>query len=463
MDDLNFRAEFHRALDPIAPPAPWLAAAVRDNLRRRRREARRLGSRTRRPQRPAWLLPALAALLLIALVVGLLVGSHILRLNTTIPVRPPQHGAAGPPGCPGWGTNSASGGSSPSDRMTTFSIGWANGALRTTDRGAHWDRVAPDDMFADAPKGTDHNAYPPAYVDFFLDSTHAWIAYGYPSATSCFDHVTVFSTSDGGATWKRSSPVSPAIQADTGLLLQLDFLDAKRGWLMVLASGRIAPDWFVYATTDGGLNWQPVSQLPPVSSFCGVEFKSPTVGFLGDCLNTAGPTATLTTTKDGGKSWTAVRLPQPPGSLFTVTSPVFFDQLHGIIHINAETYQGNTSTPSDYLAVTDDGGQTWSLLPRLPVPGYAQAFFFLDRSHFYVLVSSAKGDVATLYRSIDGGMTWYQVGNVAPVPNNPKITFIDPQHGFIEVPSQAIGKAPDTLSSTADGGRTWKDMHPQLS
>lgn len=463
MDDLSFRAEFHRALDPIAPPAPWLAVAVREGFRRRGRRAMPWpGGLTSLP-RPSWLLPAVAALVVILLVLGLLVGSHILRLNPTIPVRPPQHGMAGPPGCPSWGTNSGGGQAARSDRMFSLTTGWVDGALRTSDGGAHWGRVVPDDMLADAPKGTDVKAYPPAYVDYFVDSNHGWLAYSLPSKTSCFDHVTVFSTSDAGRTWRRSTPVSAAIQADTSLQLQLDFLDAKHGWMTMLAYGRIAPDSFLYTTADGGLTWQLQSQLPNMASGCGLHFISLTVGFSGGCPNTSSPTASLTFTRDGGRTWSQVRLPEPAGNQFTVTAPTFFDQMHGIVQVIAQSTQGNTISSSDYVAITNDGGQTWSAQPSYSIPGYAQAFFFVDESRYYAVVTDGKGDTATLYRTIDGGHSWGAMSSLPPLMYGPQIMFIDQQRGFLEEPPEQIGKAPRTFLSTTDGGRTWKDVHPQVS
>ncbi len=464
MDDLSFRAEFHRALDPLAPPAPWLAVAVRDGLRGRRK-ARQARRGFRRLNEPAWLLPAIAALLAIAIVIALVAGSRLLHFNQPIPVLPPQHGLAAPAGCPGWSTNSSGQLGQGFDRMTSITTGWAAGALRTTDGGAEWQRMAPDGMLSDAPPGTDRKAFPPGYTDFFLDSNHAWLAYGYPSTTSCFDHVTVFLTADGGRTWKRSNPVNSAIQADKSLQLLLDFVDPQRGWLFVLASGRLAPDWFVYSTANGGVDWQLVSQLPLMSSFCGVHFISGSVGFLGGCPNSGGNAPDLPETRDGGKTWDTVRLPAPAGGQFTLDAPVFFDQSRGIIHVTAQTFQGNTETPSDYLAATDDGGLTWRALPPLTLPGYAQAFDFVDPNHFFVLLTDGKGASDSIYETADGGATWSLAsGNLVPLSQTyPEVMFVDALHGFIDEPAQQMGQGPLSFLATTDGGRTWRGMHPHVT
>ena len=456
MEDPRLRAEFHRAFDALVPPAPWLAVSLRERFRERRPDAR-----TRPVIRTAWLAPAVAVLLAVAIVAALLYVARSIP-QRTIPVHPPRVGQ-GVLGCPQWSRGSSGGYGYGQDSgwMTSATTGWYGGALRTTDGGAHWRDVSPPAMRADSPSDAGPRPYPPSYAEFFLDSNHAWVARSYSSASSCFDHVTVFSTSDGGRTWEESAPIAAAIQLDTYLQQQITFLDPQHGWLMVMAGGRIAPDSFVYSTTDGGRYWKLVAPLSVISSFCNVRFVSQTTGYVGGCAGSASPTATLTMTRDGGKTWNNVRLPEPFGTTFGVVSPAFFDQSHGVVWVNTSMTAGNTFNQSGYLVATGDGGRTWQLLGDTP-PGYAMAFEFMDANNFWVLINDQKGGSPALYKTSDGGKSWMLVTNDTLIPYSAKLTFIDQKTGFIFQTGQ-LGEAPKALLVTSDGGRTWKDIHPQIS
>jgi photosystem II stability/assembly factor-like uncharacterized protein len=485
LDDLSFRAKFHRALDPMAPPAPWLAAAVRDGMRQRRR-TRQSRRGLRRLTRPAWLLPAVAVLLAIAIVLTLVVGSRLLHSNQTVPagpqtVRPPQQAPAAPTGCPSWSnprvpeqwlwpTELASGG-----------VAWAQGGLRTADGGAHWREVSPPALHAG-----NAGLYPPGYAEFYLDGNHAWQAGVYGTGTSCFDHIAVFGTSDGGKTWQQSSPVLVDVPPgyDVGRM-QVGFVDGQSGWLWVLmevqnfftGSGPFTESYLL-STSDGGLNWHMVSKVSASifhahsNSYCGVSlfqmtFSSATVGWIAPGTTVSGSPPSpcdnpaTVVTRDGGITW---KSQSQPGSCNCWTGvPTFVDQLHGVWQIASGGPNSSTS-----LMSTSDGGLTWRSLPPPPSSDFLLAVTPQDAKDLWALVAppgwskaSPSTDKWPLYHSSDGGQTWTVVGGGVPVSRGWIVLFADAKNGMV-VQIGGVGNAQTLLAVTSDGGSTWKIVNPSL-
>jgi photosystem II stability/assembly factor-like uncharacterized protein len=485
VDDLSFRPEFHRALDPMAPPAPWLAAAVRDSLRQRRRSIRQPGRGLRRLTRPAWLLPAVAALLAIAIVLTLVFSGHLLHFNQTVParpptVRPPQQAPAASTGCPSWSnprvpeqwlwpTELASGG-----------VAWAQGGLRTTDGGSHWREVSPAALHAG-----NAGLYPPGYAEFYLGGNRAWQAGVYGTASSCFDHIAVFGTRDGGTTWQQSSPVLVDVPSgyDVGRM-QLGFFDGQSGWLWVLmeiknfwlGSGPFTESYLL-STSDGGLNWHMVSKVSAsifhvhTNSYCGVSlfqmtFSSATVGWIAPGLSGGGSPPTpcdnpaTVVTRDGGITWNSQ---SQPGSCNCWTSvPTFVDQLHGIWQIASGGPKSSIS-----LMSTSDGGLTWRSLPPPPSSDFLLGVTPQDAKDLWALVAppgwskaSPSTDRWSLYHSSDGGETWTLAGGGVPVSRGWIVLFADAKDGMVV--QIGGGNAETLLAVTSDGGSTWKIIKPSL-
>jgi photosystem II stability/assembly factor-like uncharacterized protein len=346
--------------------------------------------------------------------------------------------------------------------MASQSTGWFGGTLRTTDGGTHWRDVSPPAMRADAPRDSGERPYPPSYVEFFLDSTHAWVARTYGSATTCFDHVSVFATSDGGLTWDESSPVIAAAQLSTTMQMQLSFIDPLHGWLLMNAGGRLVPDYFLYSSTDGGRHWKQVSQLKDLPICSGLTFIPQTPGYLS-CNGYGSAAPTIIVTRDGGKTWGSVRLPGSLATSFSIQSSVFFDENRGVLSLSVQVFEGNATRSNNYIVATSDGGRTWQPMRDFP-SGYPQAVAFLDTNNFWALISEGKAEPA-LYQTHDGGQSWVLLTRDLPPGqrNIPRLMFIDQRTGFMFESSQQFGQAPSTWLVTSDGGRTWKEVHPQIS
>ncbi|MFI5399373.1 MAG: WD40/YVTN/BNR-like repeat-containing protein [Candidatus Binatia bacterium] len=418
MEEL-IRGSMHEALDAVQPDV-GLRARVLSSLPAEVGSAHRL----RTPRRD-WMLGAVAVLLAVAVVAALL---YARPPRVTVPSESGGHAT----GRYGLG-------------MVTTLIGWADGpgahVFRTMDGGRRWTDVTP--------AGYSSNQTPESFV---LDGTHAWLAEHVQSSSSTI----VFGTDDGGASWRRSQPISVA-GPNLAFRSNLYFIDPTHGWLLVFGTQLE----FLYRTTDGGAHWQQLAHATSPPGGCvwvQVVFSSLATGWMACPADGPG----LLVSHDGGVSWNAPSLPVPANSLELM--PAFSDSLHGTIASEAG------------LLATTDGGWTWSVLP---LPGAIHsAVNFVDAAHGWEvggsidlrnLSSSAGAAVPVpLFRTDDGGNTW------VPVPTDlllassygqvQDLYFIDPRNGF----AIAVTAVPDygrwidqgNLLKTADGGVTWTLVGP---
>jgi photosystem II stability/assembly factor-like uncharacterized protein len=432
VEDLSLRTEFHRALDAVAPPAPWITVHVREELRRRRHEAY--------PPRPrqAWFpltLPRLstslvAGVLIVALAVA--AAGAFLALNHYVRHSVPV------------GTHSGPVSHMCSQGQTMSVIGWS-GASAISDVGGALPSLSPPNVPGQVKGGS---------AICVLDANHAWMsaATGNPNCPGIppcagpqIDHVVVQSTHDGGQTWQQGQPV-PASGAN--LSAELDFLDDLHGWLLI-DSGYYASPAFVrtiYATTDGGLHWGRLTSGAPTDrsglgqmavgcAESGMMFVSADRGWLTwNCSASNGPAPAqsggpvVAATNDGGRSWAPVDLPGICGA----TSPIFSGN-QGVLQSMCGVYW------------TTDSGRTWN--PGQGIPFNAQVDFVDGAAGFYFRNGATGSD---LYRTEDGGRSWTVVTKgLFSGDTIDSYQFIDATTGFANT-----SKSPATWKTT-DGGKTW--------
>ena len=420
MEDLSLRAAFHRALDPIAPPAPWFAGAVQEQLRARREAYRAARARRRGPF--ALALPgelgrvAAVALILLLILASLAAFFGVnLYIHRNVPVQFPH---ALSRGCQSWPYVVTPDGVQ--WRTSTPRTGDNGGSQRSTDGGATWHDVSPPHL--------------QGYVDgadalCIVDGGHAFAVETVSTCTptpQC-KAASVMYTADGGATWRQGESVAIG---ESSVSPTLDFFDDSHGWLLTDTGAATIPESkrTVYSTRDGGLHW---TQL--ASGNLGDSSALGRTGF--NCANSG---MVMTPGGDGWITWDCL--------------------LRGAQDIR--------SAPP--VVVTHDGGRTWAAAALSPVPGAvgstcgAQPPVFSGANGAMPAECNLSGAVVGAYRTSDGGLTW--TFGASPATSSTRrfdgatVNFADGVDGFIVHRTGDTADPGSSLYATADGGRTWRTV-----
>ena len=235
----------------------------------------------------------------------------------------------------------------------------------------------------------------------FIDPDNGWMLADLGVGAGSMG-VSIFQTTDGGATWEQKYTNDPnlANAGDSlplgGLKNGLTPLDAKTAWVygVVYSPGHV----YLFRTDDGGERWSPVSiELPAgaENSEVGIDrdqmkFVSATDGFfalrmVGDVTQTA-----VYTTRDGGNTWTLTSTLIPNGG-----ASDFLSSEEAIVYNGEQFY------------VTRDAARTWTIIP--PDIKFGESFAgmdFVNASSGWVLTLDPTNNHRSLYRTSDGGATW---------------------------------------------------------
>jgi photosystem II stability/assembly factor-like uncharacterized protein len=397
--------------------------------------------RTRARNAPSWRMQLLATAALLALIVGIGVLIREARMsNPTPPARSPSPH-------PATGLVLDMGGPVTPAGLVDGRNGWtvgSNGVSVTHDGGRTWRQVTP----------------PGSQFSFdccriaFLNPREAWAAVwsvGTPPS------LTIERTSDGGATWStvgKTAPLDPLGAQHFDMF----FVDPRHGWIIYQDSRNNFTGW-VQQTVDGGVTWTLLPSLPgiPVQHlFFGetsIRFVDSSRGwFIGSDSNETG-VRHLYMTRDGGRSWSAQRLPVAGAGLaIPLELPSFSGSSQGMLPIAMD--DGRI-----FLAVSRDGGQTWKLGSELQSTGAGR--FTVDQA-IQAPTFSSRGIVAIVLGNriaVSTGGGW-SVSKPSGLSN--KIAFVDfasPQIAWalVDHSCAAVGceGTQFELFKTNDGGHTW--------
>jgi len=248
-------------------------------------------------------------------------------------------------------------------------------------------------------------------------------------------------TINGGTNWS-TGPVFPN-DTNTYVIANIDGVSSTVAWSA--AYKKLNGDsGAVYKTTDGGTNWTNggnASMFTHASSFANwVVFTSPNDGV---CMGDANPNANneheIWRTTDAGATWTlvpAANIPNPLGGEFGLT--------------NSYTSLGNTiwfGTNAGRVFRSTDAGVTWSVSAAMAGVSEVTDIAFTDQNTG--LCFGRSGTTTNLWRSLNGGLNWVNVG----APPSLGFNSLAPITGTQWFASASNNST--TISYSKDFGNTW--------
>ena len=370
--------------------------------------------------------------------------------------------------------------------------------LSSTDGGTTWSPVSLPEGF------TPDDAT-------FVDDRRAWVAGrigGQSGSTGAIGPV-VFSTTDGGQTWRQVFSARdyhlPHSDSYWGGSAGISFTDPANGWLYFKDS---AMQGYLYRTTDGGVTWKQQQQdLASGRMVAGAPVFVETTGWLPVASGASPLPGCLTITKDGGEQWAAVGADGSGGIGGTSRGGGIAWSIRGVSLVSPSVGWaiGIQTGTRDFLVGTTDGGATWrQALPALsPTDGislapngeglgigipsdprvvlattdggktwteasrmdtWPVAVFHDGKGGGWIVANNESGSGWDIWRSSDGGRTWTTLSQISldtptgvPVnlaPSAPYFRFFDDKSGILQT-----GDYPSTvLSATSDGGKTWRQL-----
>lgn len=257
---------------------------------------------------------------------------------------------------------------------------WASGTegtvLRTIDAGATWTNVSVQGA---------------AQLDFRdVDAFSEKVAYALSIGNG--EASRIYKTTDGGENWT----LQLANQDPKEFLDAMAFSSADRG---IAYSDSIDGQFVIFRTTNGR-SWEriPAASLPPALPNEGAYAASGTnVVMLGSHVWIGTTASRVLHSTDRGRTWTIAQTPIPTSESAGIFSLAFRDDSHGVA-VGGD-YRKEAEAV-DNVAITSDGGRTWTLGRSLS--GYRSAVAYVPRSRAsWIAVGPSGSDV-----SDDDGATW---------------------------------------------------------
>ena len=204
----------------------------------------------------------------------------------------------------------------------------------------------------------------------------------------------IYKTTDGGASWSQQAEIQSVF---------IHFFDDQNGV-------EINQD-HAYTTDDGGAIWTqvPSGNIPPFlpGEFNIVYSGSNARAQVGDTIWVSTSKGRVYRSTDLGYNWTVSQTSF--GQDRVITSLAFKD---GNIGLAISSLDGNFNIVPNLLAITNDGGDSWSTINGPLTPTAICVTYMPGTTNTYVMVSpSSFGEIPGSAYTLDGGTTWTGIDN----------------------------------------------------
>ncbi|UKS29966.1 hypothetical protein LOZ80_13910 [Paenibacillus sp. HWE-109] len=255
-----------------------------------------------------------------------------------------------------------------------------------------------------------------------------------------------------GAMLTIGEPIRVDTQSDPPQLIPsraLTFIDELRGYGLADNGKELQ----LIQTSDGGVTWQAKNKITNQTAPSTISFLDTETGWLF-AKERGTNKSELRLTSDGGQSWEVIAQ-NLPGLEGTQGTPYFqfFDRQKGLLAAQSYT--------DLQLLRTQDGGLTWSVSNRIPLPAKAAGAFTFQSQTTGWFIGPGSGkrekDRLTLYQMKDGE-TWLETSKLPNSGNPVAIAFADAQHGYILIEMRTQSTEQEIRWQwlrTVDGGKTW--------
>ena len=237
------------------------------------------------------------------------------------------------------------------------------------------------------------------------------------------DQSRIYKTVNAGQNWELQF-VNPEPE---GFFDCIGFWDAQSGMAF---SDSFDGVFYIISTDDGGVTWQriPAERLPPArtgegsfaaSGHC-LHVHGDSTAWIGTGASEEGDARVLRTT-NRGLTWTYSDTPIAGGSVSGITSVAFVDDSRGAVLGGDVT---DMESREDNVALTNDGGVTWTMAGRPGFPGPVYGAVYVPEAPVPTLV--AVGPMGVGY-TVDQGESWETLSD----DNHWSVAFASPKAGWI--------------------------------